>query len=259
MTEQIVINDPVQEKSLEESAAEMGLLEDSQAPESAPAAEERPEWLPEKFSSPEAMAKAYGELEARLSRSPAEQQQQQAEQAQEAPSEAEAREVTQAAGIDFDILTQEYMDNQGLTQESYDKLGEAGIPRHIVDQFIAGQEASAEMQRGSIIEEAGGESEYSNMVNWAAETFSEEEITAFNNTVTQGDTASVRMAVAGLKARFEASQGNEPQRMVSGESAGANVYRSNAELVSDMSDPRYHSDPAFRADVMKKLERSDIM
>lgn len=252
MTEQIVINDPTPEKSLEESAAEMGLIEDTSS-EPTQAAEERPEWLPEKFSSPEAMAKAYGELEARMSRGNTEQEQ------TDAPSESEAREATEAVGIDFDGLTQEYYDNEGLTQESYDKLSEAGIPRHIVDQFISGQEATAEMQRNSIIEEAGGDAEYSNMVNWAAENFSEDEVTAFNNTVTTGDPTSVRMAVAGLKARFESAQGNEPQRMVSGEAASANVYRSNAELVQDMSDPRYHSDPAFRADVMKKLERSDIM
>jgi len=35
-------------------------------------------------------------------------------------------------------------------------------------------------------------------------------------------------------------------------------FRSQAELVQAMSDPRYDSDPAYRQDVARKLERSNI-
>jgi hypothetical protein len=36
------------------------------------------------------------------------------------------------------------------------------------------------------------------------------------------------------------------------------TFRSQAELVAAMSDPRYDRDPAYRADVADKLERSNI-
>ena len=36
------------------------------------------------------------------------------------------------------------------------------------------------------------------------------------------------------------------------------VFRSQAELVAAMSDPRYESDEAYRADVVEKLDRSDV-
>ena len=36
------------------------------------------------------------------------------------------------------------------------------------------------------------------------------------------------------------------------------VYRSQAQLVKAMSDPRYDNDPAYRADVVEKLNRSDL-
>jgi hypothetical protein len=36
------------------------------------------------------------------------------------------------------------------------------------------------------------------------------------------------------------------------------VFRSQAELVRAMSDPRYDSDPAYRQDVIAKLEQSDL-
>ena len=35
------------------------------------------------------------------------------------------------------------------------------------------------------------------------------------------------------------------------------VFRSQAELVQAMSDRRYDKDPAYRQDVIAKLERSD--
>ena len=35
------------------------------------------------------------------------------------------------------------------------------------------------------------------------------------------------------------------------------VFRSQAELVQAMSDRRYDRDPAYRQDVIEKLERSD--
>jgi hypothetical protein len=36
------------------------------------------------------------------------------------------------------------------------------------------------------------------------------------------------------------------------------VYRSQAELVAAMGDPRYDTDPAYRADVIQKLDQSDL-
>ena len=36
------------------------------------------------------------------------------------------------------------------------------------------------------------------------------------------------------------------------------VFRSQAQLVQAMSDPRYDTDPAYRSDVVEKLNRSDL-
>ena len=38
---------------------------------------------------------------------------------------------------------------------------------------------------------------------------------------------------------------------------GGDVFRSQAELVRAMSDPRYDSDPAYRQDIIEKLDRSN--
>ena len=36
------------------------------------------------------------------------------------------------------------------------------------------------------------------------------------------------------------------------------TFRSQAELIQAMNDPRYESDPAYRQDVLEKLDRSDL-
>jgi hypothetical protein len=47
--------------------------------------------------------------------------------------------------------------------------------------------------------------------------------------------------------------------MITGKAPTAtkDAFRSQAELVKAMSDKRYDNDPAYRQDIIEKLERSD--
>jgi len=261
----------VAQPTLEEEAAKYDNLDAS--------TDDRPEWLPEKFKSPEDMAKAYSELERKLgSRNTA--QEIDVEQTLEEPEgqnvddasegednseetetvEQKARQVTEKAGLNFDDLSSSYWENGELSDSQYKQLEEAGIPKSLVDQFISGQEAIIASTRQAVFTTVGGEDNYNAMTAWAADNLSEDEISAYNGAVNGGHTASAMMAVKGLKARFDAEVGFEPTREVRGQTAkaGASVYRSVAELEKDMGDPRYKEDAAFRRDVERKLGRSDI-
>ena len=61
-----------------------------------------------------------------------------------------------------------------------------------------------------------------------------------------------------MKSQYENANGYEG-RMVTGKAPenSRDVYRSQAELVKAMSDRRYDDDPAYRQDVMAKLDRSN--
>lgn len=245
----------VAQPTLEEEAAKYDNLEAS--------TDDRPEWLPEKFKSPEDLAKAYGELEKKLGSRTKEDTPSEVEtKADEEPTNAEdqAREATEKAGLDFDELSNVYWENGSLSDEHYAKLEKAGIPKDLVDSYIAGQQALLDATRSQVFTSVGGENNYNSMTEWASENLSKDEIRAYNNAVNGGDMASAMMAVKGLKARYDAEVGFEPTRQVKGESAkaGSAVYRSIAEMQEDMKNPRYWSDPAFRRDVERKLSRSDI-
>ncbi len=256
----------VAQPTLEEEAAKYDNLEAS--------TDDRPEWLPEKFKSAEDLAKAYSELEKKFSTRPKEASVDVASSTDEVVSEegtdngeetktAEetARQATEKAGLDFDELSNAYWENGALAEDHYAKLEKAGIPKEIVDQYIAGQEALLTATRSQVFSSVGGEDRYNAMTDWATENLGKDEITAYNKAVNSGDMASAMMAVKGLKARFDASEGFEPQREVRGEraTAGATVYRSVSELEADMKNPKYWSDSAYRKDVERKLARSDIM
>ena len=134
MVEQVVI-DTSEENSgptLEQQASEM----DAQQPEQV---DDRPEWLPEKFNSAEDMARAYSELENRMSSQENEQY------------EDDARSELDNVGVDYDALSQEFWDNGDLSPESYDQLDQAGIPREIVDSYIDSQLNMVDAQRGQVM------------------------------------------------------------------------------------------------------------
>ena len=105
---------------------------------------------------------------------------------------------------------------------------------------------------------AGGEAEYGRLTSWAAKNLSETKLDAFNDMIDRGNSTAIQIAVAGLRAEYEAQEGYEG-RMLTGKSAPvADGFRSQAEVVQAMSDPRYDRDEAYRQDVYDKLERSDI-
>lgn len=270
MTEQLnTFAEPTQEANADHDAAMLAKadqLEQNNNPE-------RPEWLPSKFESPEAMAQAYASLERKLSSG--EQVEPQAEE--EAPDyegldkdieelenqvDAQASEVAEVldkAGLDFGNLQDEFMEAGELSNDTYKKLDEAGFGRDLVDTWIAGQQALATQMQNQVYNTVGGEQEYAAMTQWASENLSPAEIEAFNANVESGDNALTQFAVQGLFARYRSDTPSEP-RLVQGTASDnqGGAFGSAAELTAAMSDPRYHKDPAYRQSVATKLARSNV-
>jgi hypothetical protein len=217
------------------------------------ASEEKPKWLPEKFKTPEDMAKAYSELEKQFTK-----ERQETKEAEETNSlEIEAKETVENAGLNFEELSESYAKNGELSETEYSKLESRGIPKDLVDQYIAGQQAIANNVQNEIYNNVGGQEAYTNMVQWATDNMSKGEISAYNQAVNSDNRASIDLAVQGLKARYDSANGREPSLL--GGRATQNVgesYESWAQVTADMNSPQYRSDPAFRQKVQEKIGRS---
>ena len=105
----------------------------------------------------------------------------------------------------------------------------------------------------------GGEAAYNNVLQWAADNLPNSQIDAFDSVVDTGNTAAIGIAFQGLQRQYDEANGYEG-RMLQGRapSSSGEVFRSQAELVAAMGDPRYDNDPAYRADVVAKLNNSDL-
>mgnify|MGYP003133234506 CR=1 FL=1 len=227
--------------------------------------EGRPAWLPDKFDSPEAMARAYSELENRFHANDEQLQQyenqanyeQQAQEIMETPPHM-VDQLLDERGLDFSVFQQEYNETGQLSEDAYKALEEAGIEPQMVDTWIQGQEAIADQQIDAIYNMVGGEDAYNGMLEWAGNNLQPWEMDAFNNQIENLDANSM-FAVQGLMARMQNEEGSPP-RLFQGEPSqySAPKYDSLAQLTSAMSDPRYTSDPAFRREVTERLKHSEL-
>ena len=230
----------------------------SEKPVEGNVTQSKPEGLPEKFNSVEDLAKSYSELEKKLGDN-TEASKEEAPKTETKNDLDIAEKAVESAGLNMETLSSEYAEKGELNAKSYDALEKAGIPKNYVNQFIEGQKAIADQQATSIKDMVGGADAYTEMSNWAAENMSEQEKTAYNTAVNSKDIETAKLAVVGLKAKFENANGNEPS-LVEGKATviGQGGYKSWAEVTAAMGDDRYQKDPAYQAMVQEKLAKSDL-
>ena len=219
----------------------------------------KPEGLPEKFNSVEDLAKSYAELEKKLGEpKPQETPQPKQEEAKSDDLEI-ANKAAESAGLNMQDLQSEFDSSGELKAESYQALEKAGIPKEYVDQFIAGQLAMRDNLVNDVKGVAGGDEAYAEMMQWASDNLSETEKSAYNNAVNSNDIESIKLAVNGLKARYETANGIEPT-LAKGKASPSTEggYRSWAEVTEAMADPRYQKDIAYQDDVKRKIQNSNL-
>ena len=256
MVEQVTIKADEKDDSLEAAAAAQDAdkaVKDEPKLNGEDETPERPEWLPEKFKTPEDMAKAYAELEKAKSKG---------EAPDDKDTDATAEKAVDEAGLDMDALSKEYAESGELSQESLEALSKVGITEDMVQSYITGQEAQAAAAQKELLEPIGGDIEaYNKLTAWAGDNLSDAEVDEFNSVLETGNPSAVKMAIRDLSAKYESVNGTEPGRQLSGKpnTSGAAVYESTADLMKDMSNPEYAKNPAFRAKVEAKLGRSNIL
>lgn len=223
--------------------------------------EDRPQWLPEKFKSPEDMAKAYAALEAKLGAPKPVDPPAADPEVTPTPAPADAEAALDEKGLDLKDFSSEFSQKGELSAESYQKLEKAGFDKGLVDQYIAGQQALAAQFETTIKAEVGGPEKFSAMTEWAKMNLSPAEIETFNTQVSSGNVDQAKLAVLGLGAKYEKAVGSDPQRLLGGQGtgAGADVFESMAQVTEAMRDPRYKNDPAYRSKVQSKLGRSNVI
>ena len=189
------------------------------------------------------------------------------EQESLAIAEANEGEQQQLLAGKFDSpqsLEQAYLELQKKLGESREEEPEADEPDEEPEEEEEEQEEATEgqlteAQAQQLYKMVGGEKAYQSMLEWAGQTLSKEEIEMYDSVMGDGNANSIYFAVQALANKYTEAVGSEGQLLTGRGTAESNaVFRSQSELVQAMNDPRYDNDPAYRSDVMAKLENSDL-
>lgn len=220
---------------------------------------QRPEHIPEKFWDAEKgevrveeLAKSYAELE----------------KAKAVPAKTEEGKQGEAAGDDEiaktitahrEQITAKLVAGTALADEDYAPFAKVGFSREDVDTYIAGLQAIGAATQAEMHKEVGGEDQYKAMIEWAKTSLSADEIAAYNRDVVDSNDRTVnRNAVRGLHARYLLANGRNSRDVTlnGGGHGSVTGYGSGAEMRADMATEKYKKDPAFRAQVARRVQAS---
>ena len=220
-----------------------------------------------KYKDAAELEKAYVELQKKLGSKG-----EPTEDVEQASATEETEETSLSDGASLiSSANDEYYANEGtLSEETLDKfssmsskeLVEAYLEVQGTDAFKANTQDVADLsdsEINTIKNFAGGEAQYDNIIAWANTNLDAKSQEAFDSIVNTGSVDAIKIAVSGLKSQYEAANVSEG-KMYTGKAPKGNtdVFRSLAELVAAMNDKRYDRDPAYRQDVIEKLDRSDL-
>lgn len=221
----------------------------------------RPEGLPEKFETIEALASSYAELEKKFhSEKPA------------GISKEESSNSSEEIPASFDWVYAAFHKNEGkLADTDYEKIEkDHKLDRKTVDRMIEvdnqAVQADAESVYASI---EGGRESYDSATKWAAKEYSPEEQVAFNMALEDGGYTR-ELILKDLMSRWKTagSKSPEAEKNAEGESVttAATVsgdlsekYSSSEQMHKDMNSRQYKNDAAFRDQVIAKAKRSKLL
>ena len=250
MANEITLN-PYEQAEGEFSAEELDSLQVGER-----LAEQEQQLLAGKYKSAEELERGYLELQKRMSGKE--------EEAPEAPTEEPQEPEQDPEELDlYDSIMESY--RTGEWDPELVGHVENMNPVDVANMFLQKQQEAPQVEQATatdieqIQESVGGTAEYQNMIQWASQNLTEQEVAMYDKVMDRGDPLAMFFAVQALNARYQDSIGYDGE-MLTGQAPrnASDGFRSQAELVAAMSDPRYDKDPAYRSDVADKLERSNI-
>jgi hypothetical protein len=191
--------------------------------------------------------------------------------------EQDSLQVAESLGGEQPLLAGKFKDQQSLEKAYLELQSKLGEPRNEVqttedegepaEQEPEEEEVTeepdseqlTEAQANQLFEMVGGEKAYNSMIQWAGQNLSQEEIQMYDQVMASGNASSIYFAVQALANKYGDATGSDGQLLTGkGTANQTQGFRSQQELVAAMSDPRYDRDPAYRQEVMQKLENSDV-
>ena len=232
---------------------------------------EQEQLLAGKYKSAEELENAYLSLQKKLGQTEEEEVDYESSDEgyeEEEGSDEEVSEYAPAVNLITEASEEYYANDGQLSEETIESFSQMSS-QDLVNAYLEIQANNpqaptqgvelSEAQVNSVQNACGGEANYNAVVDWAASNLTDEAINAFDSVVDSGNPMAISIAFKGLQNEYNEANGYEG-RMLQGRAASSagETFRSQAELVSAMADPRYDTDEAYRDDILRKLDASDL-
>lgn len=219
-----------------------------------------------KYKNAQELEQGYIELQKKLGTEQEESEEPVAES--EADEAEESDEEYDEEGSILDELWEYELNNEEFHEDAIAELEEMDpvelANMHIeyrkqVEEQGVGAKDFTESEMSELKGVVGGDENYQNMLEWAGSNLNQQEIDMFDAVMQRGDALGAFFAIRSLAYRYNDASGYEG-KMLTGNApkTSGSQFRSQQEVVQAMSDSRYESDPAYRKDIMDKLERSNV-
>lgn len=168
-------------------------------------------------------------------------------------TDAEAQKAAEAAGLDWQALGVKILNDGDIEAADYEALEKSGVPKEIVKEYISLMTDSAERHVNEVLESFGGEEQFNKVREWAQKNMSSEELATLEHQL--ADKTAYKSAVETLMTKAGATGVvNTPMR--TGTTGAVEGFKTQAEMVAAMRDPRYRRDAAYRTSVEAKVAAS---
>tara|TARA_B100000214_G_scaffold270426_1_gene200814 strand:- start:285 stop:1055 length:771 start_codon:yes stop_codon:yes gene_type:complete len=225
-----------------------------------------------KFKTYEDMAASYKELEGKLGAI----EQTKTEETTEGEAESQdwnpqeiygegLANVLEEVGIDTQEITNVFEETGNIREEDYQKLGEAGFSKQIIDTYLNGLRGGAvsteieQAQLDDILSVTGGEEGYSKLRDWTQKNMPDETLKAFDKILDTQDPTMIKVAVEGFASKMRQAEGFEPSLINGRSPQSVTPFATGAEIQAAMSDPRYGKDEAYTLSVYSRLQDSNAI
>ena len=281
---QITLSSPEAEAPSMVGPGQEGLLDEFLAEQEQEAAAEAGEAAPllGKFKSTEDLARAYQELERKLGQ-PRDETDPETLDDTSAPQPYTREQsvndygeflsdVFETAEVNPYEIAQKWEAGQDLT-EYVEKLEAAGIPRPVVEQYLAKPEQAAAPEGAELTADdtaqlkamVGGDEGFKQISEWAVENLDAQQLVDYNAVVNSGNKAAIRWALKAMQAMQSGPAKQAEPKLIGGKAPGEGLkFESKQQVIDAMSKRNekgqklYEVDEAYREKVRTLIAKSDV-
>jgi hypothetical protein len=191
--------------------------------------------------------------------------------AADAEKAANAQDLAEKAGIEWEQAAASIVESGDISEADRKALTDMGLPEFVIDDYIEAVKRDADGYISTVMDAFGGEAQFEQVFNAVTEKATDEDRTRIDDLLRDPKTFQFGVQLAYETAGIQApAPGTQPATApapavpaggavnAAPGDAGVTGFADFNEMVAAQRDPKYKTDPEYRAQFMKRARASNI-